>query len=168
MASSLRQKCFVFIRNLAIRYLRISPGIFILSGSGNPTWLPFQKQLQAELDKIKSEGLFKRERTITSAQAAEIDTVEGGKVLNFCANNYLGLSSHPEVVKAAKETIDTHGFGMSSVRFICGTQDIHKTLESLDHWWCSVMQSYEISIFAQWHGLSWTKTSGGWCRSGET
>ena len=90
----------------------------------------FQKQLQAELDKIKSEGLFKRERTITSAQAAEIDTVEGGKVLNFCANNYLGLSSHPEVVKAAKETIDTHGFGMSSVRFICGTQDIHKTLES--------------------------------------
>lgn len=86
-------------------------------------------QLEHEISAIKEEGLFKTERIITSAQGAEI-TLEGGrKVLNFCANNYLGLSSHPEVVQAAKDTLDTHGFGMSSVRFICGTQDIHKKLE---------------------------------------
>lgn len=88
-----------------------------------------KEQLQAELQSIKDAGLYKIERTITSPQAAHIHTVEGGDVLNFCANNYLGLSSHPEVIKAAKETIDTHGFGLSSVRFICGTQDIHKQLE---------------------------------------
>lgn len=82
-----------------------------------------------EIDAIKDAGLFKKERVITSPQSAEI-TIQGGqKVYNFCANNYLGLSSHPEVIQAAKEAIDTHGFGMSSVRFICGTQDIHKTLE---------------------------------------
>ncbi|MFD2517298.1 glycine C-acetyltransferase [Salinimicrobium flavum] len=85
--------------------------------------------LKDELEQIKEEGLFKKERIITSPQGAEI-TIEGGKqVINFCANNYLGLSSHPEVIQAAKDTMDTHGFGMSSVRFICGTQDIHKELE---------------------------------------
>lgn len=87
-------------------------------------------QLQAELDAIREAGLFKRERTITGPQGAEIDTIEGGEVLNFCANNYLGLSSHPRVIEAAIETIHSHGFGMSSVRFICGTQDIHKDLEA--------------------------------------
>ncbi len=88
-----------------------------------------KNQLQAELQSIQQAGLFKKERTITGPQAAHIHTLEGGNVLNFCANNYLGLSSHPEVIHAAKKTIDTHGFGMSSVRFICGTQDIHKELE---------------------------------------
>lgn len=85
--------------------------------------------LQSELQTIEENGIFKKERIITSAQDAEITISTGEKVLNFCANNYLGLSSHPEVVQAAKDTMDTHGFGMSSVRFICGTQDIHKTLE---------------------------------------
>ncbi len=85
--------------------------------------------LKDEIEQIKEEGLYKKERIITSPQGAEI-TIEGGKeVINFCANNYLGLSSHPEVIQAAKNTMDTHGFGMSSVRFICGTQDIHKELE---------------------------------------
>ena len=88
------------------------------------------RQITQELNSIREAGLFKRERTITSPQAAEITTIEGGEVLNFCANNYLGLSSHPRVIEAAKKTIDSHGFGMSSVRFICGTQDIHKELES--------------------------------------
>lgn len=88
------------------------------------------KQIQAELDAIREAGLFKRERTITGPQGAEINTIEGGEVLNFCANNYLGLSSHPRVIEAAIETIHSHGFGMSSVRFICGTQDIHKDLEA--------------------------------------
>ncbi len=89
----------------------------------------FKPVLTKELASIKEAGLYKKERIITSPQAAEI-TIEGGKtVLNFCANNYLGLSSHPKVIEAAKAAIDSHGFGMSSVRFICGTQDIHKTLE---------------------------------------
>jgi glycine C-acetyltransferase len=87
-----------------------------------------QQHLQSELQTIEDNGIFKKERIITSPQGAEI-TVNGETVLNFCANNYLGLSSHPEVIQAAKDTMDTHGFGMSSVRFICGTQDIHKTLE---------------------------------------
>lgn len=86
------------------------------------------QQLQKEIEDIKDAGLFKQERIITSPQAAEIQT-NGKEVLNFCANNYLGLSSHKDVIKAAKKTIDTHGFGLSSVRFICGTQDIHKQLE---------------------------------------
>jgi len=85
--------------------------------------------LQTEIDTIKDNGLYKKERIITSPQDAEITISTGEKVLNFCANNYLGLSSHPEVVQAAKDALDTHGFGMSSVRFICGTQDIHKKLE---------------------------------------
>lgn len=87
-----------------------------------------KEYLQSELQTIEDNGIFKKERIITSPQGAEI-TVNGETVLNFCANNYLGLSSHPEVIQAAKDTMDTHGFGMSSVRFICGTQDIHKTLE---------------------------------------
>lgn len=85
--------------------------------------------LQEEIESIKDAGLFKEERIITSPQGAEITLNTGKKVLNFCANNYLGLSSHPDVVQAAKDTLDSHGFGMSSVRFICGTQDIHKELE---------------------------------------
>jgi glycine C-acetyltransferase len=89
----------------------------------------FKTKLQQELQSIEDAGLFKRERIITSPQSAEITIAGGQKVLNFCANNYLGLSSHPRVLEAAKAAIDTHGFGMSSVRFICGTQDIHKTLE---------------------------------------
>lgn len=88
-----------------------------------------QKQLIDELGDIKSQGLFKEERIITSVQGAEITLADGSQVLNFCANNYLGLSSHPRVINAAKKALDTHGFGMSSVRFICGTQDIHKDLE---------------------------------------
>ncbi|MBQ0768186.1 MAG: glycine C-acetyltransferase [Bizionia sp.] len=88
-----------------------------------------QQHLQNEIKEIKDNGLFKTERIITSPQGAEITLNTGESVLNFCANNYLGLSSHPDVVQAAKDTMDTHGFGMSSVRFICGTQDIHKTLE---------------------------------------
>ena len=87
-----------------------------------------QSRLQLELDEIKSAGLYKTERIITSPQGPEI-IVNGKTVLNFCANNYLGLSSHPKVISAAKEAIDSHGYGMSSVRFICGTQDIHKKLE---------------------------------------
>lgn len=86
-------------------------------------------ELKSELQTLKDNNLYKKERIITSPQGAVIRTEEAGEVINFCANNYLGLSSHPEVIKAAKEAIDTHGFGMSSVRFICGTQDIHKTLE---------------------------------------
>ena len=87
-----------------------------------------QQHLEAELKSIEENGIFKSERIITSPQGAEI-VVNGKTVLNFCSNNYLGLSSHPEVIQAAKDTLDSHGFGMSSVRFICGTQDIHKTLE---------------------------------------
>lgn len=85
--------------------------------------------LQSELKAIEEAGLLKKERVITSEQGASIKISTGQEVLNFCSNNYLGLSSHPKVVKAAKDALDTHGFGMSSVRFICGTQDIHKTLE---------------------------------------
>ena len=88
-----------------------------------------QPDLEQQLTEIENAGLYKRERVITTPQGAEIETEEAGDVLNFCANNYLGLSSHPQVIAAAKEAIDTHGYGMSSVRFICGTQDIHKELE---------------------------------------
>ncbi len=88
-----------------------------------------KEHLQDELKTIEENGIFKTERIITSSQGAEITISTGEKVLNFCSNNYLGLSSHPEVIQAAKDTLDTHGFGMSSVRFICGTQDIHRTLE---------------------------------------
>lgn len=86
-------------------------------------------KLTQELENIKAAGLYKNERIITTPQGADIETVAGGEVINFCANNYLGLSSHPKVIQAAKDAIDSHGYGLSSVRFICGTQDIHKTLE---------------------------------------
>jgi len=88
-----------------------------------------KEHLQKELEQIEQSGLLKKERIITSAQDAVIKLDDGSEVINFCANNYLGLSSHPRVVEAAKSAIDTHGYGMSSVRFICGTQDIHKELE---------------------------------------
>lgn len=88
-----------------------------------------KEHLQAELAATEAAGLFKTERIITSAQQAEI-TVGGKSVLNFCANNYLGLSNNKRLIEAAKRAMDTHGFGMSSVRFICGTQDIHKELEA--------------------------------------
>ncbi|WP_163380432.1 glycine C-acetyltransferase [Cyclobacterium sp. SYSU L10401] len=88
-----------------------------------------QAQLKEEIENIKASGLYKTERVIHSPQGAEVTLADGSRVLNFCANNYLGLSSHPKVIEAAKAAIDSHGFGMSSVRFICGTQDIHQTLE---------------------------------------
>ncbi len=88
-----------------------------------------RSQLKAELDEIKDAGLYKEERVITTPQSADIIAQPGGEVINFCANNYLGLSSHQAIIEAAKSTIDSHGFGLSSVRFICGTQDIHKSLE---------------------------------------
>jgi len=88
-----------------------------------------QQRLQKDLEEIKTAGLYKTERVITTPQGADITTSAGKEVINFCANNYLGLSSHPKVIEAAKLAIDTHGYGMSSVRFICGTQDIHKELE---------------------------------------
>ncbi|WP_299325910.1 glycine C-acetyltransferase [uncultured Maribacter sp.] len=89
-----------------------------------------KEHLQQEIENIKNDGLFKEERIIVSPQDAVIKINTGQEVINFCANNYLGLSSHPDVIQAAKDAMDTHGFGMSSVRFICGTQDIHKTLEA--------------------------------------
>ena len=89
-----------------------------------------QQHLQQELQEIREAGLYKSERIITTSQDAVIKISTGEEVINFCANNYLGLSNHPEVIQAAKDTLDTHGFGMSSVRFICGTQDIHKQLEN--------------------------------------
>src|ERR1700694_6196539 len=89
----------------------------------------FEKQVSQTLDEIKSQGLFKTERIITSPQDAHIEVAGGKRVLNMCANNYLGLADHPALIAAAKEALDSHGFGMASVRFICGTQDIHKDLE---------------------------------------
>src|SRR3977135_1026800 len=89
----------------------------------------FEKQLLQTLEEIKAQGLYKTERIITSPQNAKIEITGGRRVLNMCANNYLGLADHPALIAAAKEALDTHGFGMASVRFICGTQDIHKDLE---------------------------------------
>ncbi len=91
---------------------------------------PFLSHIQSELDAIQASGLFKRERIITTPQRAIVKLQDGVEVLNLCANNYLGLSSHPKVMHAAQEALRTHGFGLSSVRFICGTQDLHKTLEA--------------------------------------
>ena len=88
----------------------------------------FQEHLQAELNNIEDAGLFKSERIIGSPQSSEIELIDGSKVLNFCANNYLGLSNSEELINAAKSALDTHGYGMSSVRFICGTTDLHKEL----------------------------------------
>jgi glycine C-acetyltransferase len=90
----------------------------------------FEKQLSQTLEEIKSQGLYKIERVITSPQDAHIAVADGKRVLNMCANNYLGLADHPELIQAAKKALDDHGFGMASVRFICGTQDIHKELEA--------------------------------------
>src|SRR6202171_709216 len=90
----------------------------------------FEKQLTATLEEIKSQGLYKTERVITSPQDAKIEIAGGKRVLNMCANNYLGLADHPALLAAAKKALDTHGFGLASVRFICGTQDIHKELEA--------------------------------------
>ncbi|MCB1608839.1 MAG: aminotransferase class I/II-fold pyridoxal phosphate-dependent enzyme, partial [Xanthomonadales bacterium] len=87
-------------------------------------------RFRAELAEIDAQGLYKRERVISSAQSAVIKLADGREVLNFCANNYLGLADHPEVIEAAKRAMDTHGFGLASVRFICGTQDLHKQLEA--------------------------------------
>src|SRR6266480_162577 len=89
----------------------------------------FDQQLANTLAEIRSQGLYKTERIITSPQGARIEITGGRRVLNMCANNYLGLADHPALIAAAKEALDTHGFGMASVRFICGTQDIHKDLE---------------------------------------
>ena len=91
---------------------------------------PAQDRFQAELAEIEAQGLYKRERVIATPQSAEIALADGRKVLNFCANNYLGLADHPEVIAAAKAALDSHGFGVASVRFICGTQDVHKKLEA--------------------------------------
>src|SRR5690348_13444581 len=88
-----------------------------------------QERLSEELETIRDSGLYKDERIIVSPQSAEITLADGRKVLNFCANNYLGLADHPRLIAAAKKALDSHGFGMASVRFICGTQDLHKQLE---------------------------------------
>ncbi|CNF27942.1 glycine C-acetyltransferase [Yersinia mollaretii] len=90
---------------------------------------PFYQQLEQQLKTTRAEGLYKNERIITSAQQADISVADGNRVINFCANNYLGLANHPRLIEAAKKGMDTHGFGMASVRFICGTQDTHKELE---------------------------------------
>src|SRR2546429_6383197 len=103
-------------------------GVCVICGS--PMLPEFENQVSQTLDEIKSQGLFKTERIITSPQAAHIAISGGKRVLNMCANNYLGLADHPALIAAAKEALDTHGFGMASVRFICGTQDIHKELEA--------------------------------------
>jgi len=103
--------------------------VLLLSQKIKNMYGKLQAQIQEELNNIKEEGLYKEERVIMNPQGALIKVSTGEEVLNFCANNYLGLSSNPEVIQAAKDTLDTHGYGMSSVRFICGTQDIHKDLE---------------------------------------
>tara|TARA_B100001093_G_scaffold471972_1_gene494669 strand:- start:1299 stop:2486 length:1188 start_codon:yes stop_codon:yes gene_type:complete len=90
----------------------------------------YKKHLKKQLEEIRSSGLYKNERIIVTPQGGDIKVSDGSEVINFCANNYLGLSSHPEMIQASKDVLDSHGFGMSSVRFICGTQDIHKTLEA--------------------------------------
>ena len=90
----------------------------------------YKEHLKKQLEDIKSSGLYKNERIIVTPQGGDIKVIDGSEVINFCANNYLGLSSHPEMIQASKDVLDSHGFGMSSVRFICGTQDIHKTLEA--------------------------------------
>ena len=89
----------------------------------------FISHIQAQLDATKNDGLYKKERVITSQQHADITVTDNKHVINFCANNYLGLANHPDLIAAAKQGLDTHGFGVASVRFICGTQDIHKQLE---------------------------------------
>lgn len=106
------------------------PFFIFINQKANNMYGKFKDSLQKELDGIKDAGLFKKERVIVTPQGAEITVKGGNEVLNFCANNYLGLSSHPKVIEAAKQALDQRGFGMSSVRFICGTEDIHKELEN--------------------------------------
>src|SRR5699024_7618552 len=123
---------YVFLATSSIINKRITVNLFNYSTLKNPPPMYSDKiksHLQKELKSIKDDGLYKEERIITSAQDAEITVSTGEKVLNFCANNYLGLSNNKEVIQASKDTMDQHGYGMSSVRFICGTQDIHKELE---------------------------------------
>jgi glycine C-acetyltransferase len=103
--------------------------MFALSKTQKDMYNSLKAKLETELADIREAGLYKSERIITTPQGADIKTEAGGEVINFCANNYLGLSSHPKVIQAAKDAIDSHGYGLSSVRFICGTQDIHKELE---------------------------------------
>ncbi len=100
------------------------------SNTASSSSAPLTRRYAEELESIRSQGLFKAERVITSPQSAEIRLADGRTVLNFCANNYLGLADHPDIIAAAKAALDTHGFGMASVRFICGTQDLHKQLEA--------------------------------------
>jgi glycine C-acetyltransferase len=116
----------LFINNITIRSLR--PSLYICPENKVLMNENFVKRIAKDIEEIKTSGLYKTERIISSSQGAEI-TVNNITVLNFCANNYLGLSSHPKVIEAAHKAIDSHGYGMSSVRFICGTQDIHKELE---------------------------------------
>jgi glycine C-acetyltransferase len=102
-----------------------------------------QPILQKELEEIEKAGLYKRERVIITPQGADIKIQGGQEVINFCANNYLGLASHPEVIEAAKKALESHGFGMASVRFICGTQDIHKELEEkISKFWVQKIPFY--------------------------
>ena len=114
----------------------------------------FVQRIAAEVAEIDNAGLLKKERIIASDQGAEI-IVAGKNVINFCSNNYLGLSSHPRVIEAAKRAIDTHGFGMSSVRFICGTQDIHKELEKKISEFLGTEDTilYAAAFDAQWRGI---------------
>ena len=112
-----------------------------------------KEDLQREIEEIKDAGLYKSERIITTPQGAEIDTTNSKEVLNFCANNYLGLSSHPDVIQAGKDAIDSHGYGLSSVRFICGTQDIHKELERKTAEFLG-MEDHMIQLF----GYEWKET----------
>jgi glycine C-acetyltransferase len=116
---------FVNVQNIIFAFLFV-----IRIKKINNMYKTLQPVLQKELEEIENAGLYKRERIITTPQGADIKVSSGAEVINFCANNYLGLSSHPKVIEAAKKAIDEHGYGMSSVRFICGTQDIHKELEA--------------------------------------
>jgi glycine C-acetyltransferase len=118
-------KTFFSLKKLLIpEYFFIIWGLILHTMYGT-----FQQHLQAQLNEIEENGLFKKERVIVTPQGASVKVQDGKEVIIFCANNYLGLSSHPKVVEGAKKALDSHGYGMSSVRFICGTQDIHKTLE---------------------------------------
>ena len=119
--------------------------------------IAFKNQLKSQLLQIKQEGLYKSERIITNPQGAVIRINSGQEVLNLCANNYLGLSSHPAIIDAAKHTLDTHGHGLSSVRFICGTQDIHKKLEE------KISQFLETEDTILYAAAFDAKVHGVWC-----
>jgi glycine C-acetyltransferase len=110
-------------------------------------------RLAAELDSIREQGLYKTERIITTPQSAAIRTTEGREVLNFCANNYLGLADHPDIIAAAKEALDTHGFGLASVRFICGTRICTKSLEATISKFSAPTTRFHTSCFDAGGGL---------------